>query len=283
MEVKDIFGKYDVVFSVGSVCGCSEAIRGMGLQYTSYPLDWAGGGGLLAKSAGIVASRFTDWFNKEDFRLTGYSRTTHSNLHYQNIRNGQNFWHDFPCGCSFDEQFPKVAAKYRRRVERFLADMASAKRVLAVYCATPKTKVPTTDEDIVSSQAAMASAYPHLEFNLLVFRQDFSAKAPRETMLNEHCLVIDLDYHQLDEYGEISHIFKADEVCSYLGRHFKVDDPRTEEEKAAYRRIAAERKKPDRWGKSGWDRWVNRKLFKLWRHLDRMLIRRGVIPPEVWK
>lgn len=282
MEIKDLYGKYDMVFSVGSVCGCSEALRASGLQFTSYPLDWAGGSGLLVTSAKIVAAHFEGWFEKEDLRLEGYSRTTHSNRHYLNIRNGQNFWHDFPCTRSLDEQYPSVAEKYRRRAERFLSDIAAAHRVLAVYCDTPQASERVSDADAVAARSIMAAAFPGVELNLLVFRQDFAAKAARESQPDGHVLVVDLDYHQLDEFGKVSHIFRADDVCAYLMRHFQVDDPRSEEEKAAYAKALAERSLK-RWGATPWTRWVNKRLFRLWRHLDRVLVKRKVIPPEVWR
>ena len=48
---------YDLVFSLGQLCACSQALRTANLQFASYPLDWVGGSPIEV-CASLVASRF---------------------------------------------------------------------------------------------------------------------------------------------------------------------------------------------------------------------------------
>lgn len=268
--------KYDLVFSLGAVCGCSQCIRAMNLQFTSWPLDWAGSSDLLTR-ARLVAANFAGWFERGDLELVYIRRAAHYNWVMRNRRTGLVYAHDFPLERTVDEAFPAVAEKYARRVDRFLHAVAGSKRVLAVYAETPIMTGPS-DEDAVEAQRILAERFPGVEIDLLCFRQDDARKEMSVQVVTDRVTVVSLDYRTY-ENGLLSYVFDFSPVCRYLGAHAEVDDPRTEEEKRRYAE-EEELRKAARWGKTPFERFVNRKIFKLYRHAERLLIRRGMIPPD---
>ena len=65
-------------------------------------------------------------------------------------------------------------------------------------------------------------------------------------------------------------------MIQYLKAHFEVPDVRTPEQIARAQAASAEREQR-RWGK-GVRRWINKRAYHLYRHLERFLAKRGCVP-----
>lgn len=268
--------KYDFAFSLGSVCGASQCLRGCKLQFTSGPFDWVGSC-TVDERAQIIASDFADWLVLDDLYLVDIRRTAHVNRLLRSRKTGITFGHDFTTEREPAEEFAAIAAKYRRRIDRFMETMRKSKRILALYCETPIHPSPT-NEQIIKAQAILERKFPEAEIDLVCFRQDDTCVTDIIEQLNERTVAVSVDY-KLIEYGKVNHVFNFTPVYRYLLANAAVDDVRTEAEKLAYE-AEVKRKREARWGSSPFERWCNRKLYKLYRHIEKMLINRKMIPPE---
>ena len=130
--------KYDVIFSIGSACLCSQMLRRAGLQFCSYPFDWLADCG-FSERIDFLVSDFKDFFNPEDFYFTGRHNADEHNPCdvYKNDKTGIVFNHDFACGVPFDVSYPAVKAKYDRRINRLLNDIDRHKNILIVFTEVP--------------------------------------------------------------------------------------------------------------------------------------------------
>ncbi len=164
--------KYDLIFSVGRVCACSQALRRAGLQLLSLPWDWVTinpippGPDILIRMH-IMESGFSDWMQKEDMAFLKTNVGSGKDA-YKNVRYKTAYVHDFPCGVPLDESYPAVKEKYDRRVARFTRLIAEAKtRVLAVYMDTPV--VPNTDvATCMEAHKRLQALYPHVKVDFLM-------------------------------------------------------------------------------------------------------------------
>ncbi|MBR1778570.1 MAG: hypothetical protein IJ752_08335 [Alphaproteobacteria bacterium] len=130
--------KYDLIFSLGAACLCSQMLRKKNLQFCSYPLDWVAGGD-FASRVDLLVSGFKDYFNKEDIVFTGGQNGDENNPCEicENKRTEMKFPHDFPAGADLDASYPAVKAKYDRRISRLLDMIESGRNILIVYTIPP--------------------------------------------------------------------------------------------------------------------------------------------------
>jgi len=159
---------YDLVFSIGEACSCTQAIRSAGLQLKSYPLDWLFGSNFEGRCE-ILANRFENFINKKDLEYTYSERSIKCNA-YHNIQNDITFNHDFLESVSFDEMYELVKKKYDRRIKRLLKQINKSKNILVVYIETPtKTHASISDECIIKSVQLVKDAYKNKNFDFLYF------------------------------------------------------------------------------------------------------------------
>ena len=81
--------------------------------------------------------------------------------------------------------------------------------------------------------------------------------------------------------GETLHYVEWGPLAAFLKANFRVPDPRTDEEKRKFARF--ERVSDDmRWGpdKSRFRRWLNKHMYKTYRSVEQMLIKRGLVQKE---
>lgn len=194
--------KYDVIFSMGSACLCSQMLRRAGLQFCSYPFDWLAACD-FSERIDFLVSDFNDFFNREDFHFTGRHNADEHNPCdvYKNDKTGIVFNHDFACGVPFDVSYPVVKAKYDRRINRLLNDIDRHKNILIVFTEVPppppvhtvsdNITENTNDDVLISGYNKIIRRFPNKNIDLL-----YIACAPdrSERQIGEHIFKLTFDY-----------------------------------------------------------------------------------------
>lgn len=160
--------KYDLIFGIGEACSCTSLLRENYLQFFSYPFDWLYGTNFFGRCK-ILANDFSNFINKEDLELSGFTRSINCNAYY-NKHNDITFNHDFNKDIPFDEMYDTVSKKYQRRIERLLNNIKSSQDILIVYLETPTTDhIFVSDEEIINGFELIKNKYPQKNINLLYF------------------------------------------------------------------------------------------------------------------
>lgn len=273
--------KYDIAFSLGFCCGCSQSLRAAGLQFSSFPLDWLGIPDSLA-AAKVVGEGFEHWMDLDDFKLLDVNHGVgFCTRIYLNQRTQLGYSHEFYDFKRFENVFPDVKLVYDRRIERFMSEMRSAKRILAVYL-EHATRGRAEDCAIRETVELLRGAFPHAQVDLLYFYEDLECATPSVVSDSDGITLVAADYRVVEE-GRITQFVKLPVLVGFLKKHIVVDDPRTPEERAKYNanaRIA----RSLRWGKesdSVFRRWLNHHAYKTYRTLERILTERGLVQKEL--
>ena len=247
------------------------ALRRVGLQFASYPLDWIGSPGIVA-SAKMIAADFAGWFDKDDLQLVAVRGGSFQNNVYQNRKTRFGFPHDFPRFFRFEEKYPETAEKYTRRIRRFRTDLGAAKSALVVYIERP-INPRTTDADLIEAKHILEAKFPETRFELVYFFLDEGRKGFSETTVAGGITAVACDYVQYD-HGEKSHAIDWEVQSRYLKGRFEVEDRRSEAEKMAY----AQGKKADRRKKFGGK--LTEIKYRIYRKLERELQEKGLVPRD---
>lgn len=278
--------EYDLAFSLGWACGCSQALRAAGCQFASYPIDWLGSPG-LAYSVDVVCGDFDHWLDADDLRLIDVSHDAgFCTRMYRNDRTGLGYSHEFSDFQPFAETYPKVKASYDRRVARFLEALRSSGRILAVYV-EQASRACLSSSELMTAVDRLRRKCASSKVDLLYFYEDRSLAEPKIVSDADGVTVVAADYQQLED-GKVTQYLNVGTLARFLREHISVVDRRTDEERRKFesdcRRTAS-----GRWGydKSAFRRWLNQRAYKLYRHLERVLRRKGLIHPrrqiEFWE
>ncbi|WP_313892102.1 DUF1796 family putative cysteine peptidase [Psychrobacillus sp.] len=131
MELAQLKGNYDAIFSLGDLCLASIQLKKHNLRPYSGVLDWLASPELSAVSL-VLENRFLGFMEYENLRVIGYADDfiCVSDDGYNFVSN-----HDFDGGKNtlknLDSYF-EVMEKYERRIQRFLTAMESSNRILFV-------------------------------------------------------------------------------------------------------------------------------------------------------
>ena len=240
--------KYDLAIPLGEACSATESLREAGFQLLSFPHDWIApdnsGGDLsqhdLIHRARQLASRFRDWFLKEDLKLIGHPPGGRKDI-YANRSNGLVFNHDFLHGVDFDAAYPEIRARYRRRADRLLEILDSARRILIVRVERPGEKLirpfPTPAEDCLEARRILSDAFPGKTFDifLFAFERGRAEKDALEETLAPGITRLAFDYHNYAP-GFLEYAVRVDRTAAILRKRFRVADYRTRGERMAWLR-----------------------------------------------
>ena len=189
--------KYDVVFSLGAACLCSQMLRKKDLQFSSYPLDWVANKDFAFRTD-LLVSDFDFFFDKEDLYFTGDSNgmEDHPCEVCINKRTGMGFPHDFSFGVDFETAFPEVKAKYDRRVKRLLDDIERNKNILIVYVippAAPEEQKDIPDNVLSACHDKITARFPDKNIDILCL---ICARDSREQNIGAHIRKIYFDFER---------------------------------------------------------------------------------------
>ena len=187
--------------------------------------------------------------NLEDLKWVGVN-DTYGHEEVLNTRNGLIILHDFAAGVPLAEQYPVVAGKYARRMERLDKCLRKSKRVLLVCIDAPVTPEPTTPEDCRQAIETMSAKYPEAKFDFLLM--NLEPGRPREAMADETPLPgvrrIAFDYARCAPDAP-AYAVEIDTLADFLRQEYAVNEYRTKEEimaheakKRAKRRMKLEKK-----------------------------------------
>lgn len=163
--------EYDLILGMGSACNCTQALREAGLQNRSYPFDWLFGP-KFSDRVQILINKFDKFFDLKDLKpinKTELDRFIVKN-HYTNIFHNHDFYIDFG---SLEQQYPKVKAKYDRRINRVLKliDGDVNRKILLVYFQRPVKSVDGFEEysenDLNNMIKNLEKTFKNCEFNIL--------------------------------------------------------------------------------------------------------------------
>lgn len=261
--------KYDLAFSLGAACSCTECLRQAGLQFASYPFDWLFGSDLQGRTD-VLCDGFPGWLEKADLESCP-SPDWHDKAIYRNRRTGIVFNHDFPKGVPLEESFPEVARKYRRRIERLLREIGESERVLALWVGTPKSaEVGTLEAE--SCLASLRRRFPNVMFELLAFNCIAGvAQESRRTERGRGFEIIGFDYKTRDTNPKYAYLIEKDLIIRRLrDRGIRAKDRRTPGERRKHARREREREYA-RFGATGLLSYLIAKTgYKIRRHLQKV-------------
>lgn len=131
MDLSQLKGEYDAIFSLGDLCLASIQLKKHNLRPYSGVLDWMASPELSQVNE-LLENRFIGFLDYDNLRVIGYADTfiCVSDDGYNLVSN-----HDFDGEkntLTYLGAYAEVMGKYERRIQRFLSEMDNAKRILFV-------------------------------------------------------------------------------------------------------------------------------------------------------
>ena len=265
--------KFDLIIGLGPACSCTMSLRRAGLQHLSFPYDWIGPKENTTEydvdvrhRAENIADEFRGrWLMPEDFTHLD-PPPTHPRDCYFNDRLQLLFIHDFEKGDDFATAFPKIQAKYRRRIGRLLELIRGSKRVLLLRVDRPDLAVRTRLEDCKAAVKVLSNHFAPVRFELLALHCE-RGRSYADRIETDHgdgvrSLVFDYDVDKGDRPGYQPNIGM---IAQILASRYSVRDYRTTEERAAGKRRARQKE----YEKFGVRNWWQLRLAKWRMHLRR--------------
>ena len=232
---------YDLVFGIGVACSCAQALREAGLQLLSFPFDWVGPNARcreydedVLRRTDHICNNFDGWIEPGDFQSRGPNEGDHLTngmLDYFNTRFELQFIHDFPRTVPFEQSFPAVLEKYRRRIARFTGLLKQSRKILVVHLERPDMPFVTPLADFRTARERIRATYPDAQFDfVLLYRTPGIPFAQRKVERPETWMTtISFDYKSPDPDAE-GHQPDIKALARSLSSIATVRDYRTREE-----------------------------------------------------
>ncbi|MBD3920213.1 peptidase [Paenibacillus sp. PR3] len=131
MELREIAGQYDAIFSLGMNCLPAIQLERNGIRPYTGVLDWVDVMH-LPNVTRMIRSRFSNFAHRHNLV---YHTTLNNFILLRDVDNDMIIVHDFPFPRNTAAQWPDYdgfRTKMDRRIERFLSKAASSKRILFV-------------------------------------------------------------------------------------------------------------------------------------------------------
>lgn len=260
--------QYDLIFSIGRACACSQSLRRAGLQLLSLPWDWISinpnpDGPDLLNRVEIMEAGFSDMMNKEDLVFVSH-HAANGKDQYRNTRYNIVIPHDFPRDVPLDESYPAVKAKYDRRIARFKKLAAEAKTgILAVYMDTPvsaKTDVATCKE----AHRRLQALYPHVKVDFLMVSLEEGRRFEDRTVedLGDGFTRIAFDFKDRTP-GKLDYSVTLEQCAQAMKSVASVKDYRTAAEKKAMIERTRQTKMREYGAETKWQYFLIRRRMEL--------------------
>lgn len=181
MNINEIKGSYDAIFSLGDLCLTSIQLQKHGLRPYSGVFDWVASPN-MSKFINLLENRFIGFMDYENLRVLGYADTfiCVSDDGYHIVSN-----HDFGIDKNTLENlgsYHEVMEKYNRRIKRFMDEMNTAGRILFV-------RTEATFEEAEKLQDVLSKLVKH-DFNVLLLNHtDTQGLVEKNWPLEKVCAV----------------------------------------------------------------------------------------------
>lgn len=183
--------KYDLIFSLGEACSCTQALRSCKLQCFSYPFDWLFGSNYIGRCK-ILSSKFERFIDKNSLKQS-YEEKNINCIAYHNTYNNLTFNHDFDKNLQFNEAYLIVKERYKRRISRLLNLIKKSKKILIVYIETPTANHSTISEDeIIEGYKIIKNTFPFSNMDLLYVKNNKTEECTKQ--INENIRLVSCDY-----------------------------------------------------------------------------------------
>lgn len=159
---------YDRVYSLGQWCATAIYLKKLGLRSVSGPFDWTGPNERLPKYFELMRTGFRGFMQKVNLRFMEEA-PTEGTVHYVDAATGFQTHHEFRIGVPFDAMYDAFRTMLDRRIARFLADLASGRRVLLVHY-LGEGHYPRAE--IVAEMARLRAQFPQTAIDLLVLETE---------------------------------------------------------------------------------------------------------------
>jgi len=251
--------KFDLAFAMGASCYASQVLRDTGRQFASFPFDWIGQPPLL-EHVEIMCSGFYDFI-----RLDALERHPEMDLKrhicYWDRRTKMVYMHDFSRGATLSEEFPVIAVKYKRRIDRFLELVRRSKTVLVFWLADERNDGQIGESQVHEALKRLQETFPGIRFEFLIIENkrgiSFDRRIEQET---DDVRRIWFDYHvegaALDVLGPIDMTGARRIIGEYV-----VKDYRTSAERKSFA-ARKRREKYARFGATTWFGYMKGKIKK---------------------
>lgn len=149
--------KYDLIFSIGAACSCTQILRKCRVQYFSYPFDWIVGCNIIDRCKMLV-NNLEKFIDKEDLEFAHKVESTQCNA-YKNKYNNILFNHDFNINETLDEGYERVRSKYERRLKRLYSQIEQSNKVLVVYIQLPNKKEVIQNQELKEAHKILTERF----------------------------------------------------------------------------------------------------------------------------
>lgn len=243
MSFTNVVNRYDLVFGIGQACGCSHSLRRAGLQHLSFPGDWTapiwgdkdhpGFEHDVRNRANTLCDIPADFFRAEDFVCQRTISNTGRQV-YVNRKTRYVFNHDFAIGEDFTTELPKVAARYRRRMQKLQTLIAASRRVLVVRIDIPEGKHPTSLDDCRYVREKLNARFAPARFDCLLMTNDASRPFTQRTFSEVEPGLFQISFDFLDRKHPLPNQPDLALTSAALREHFAVRDYRTDAERRQF-------------------------------------------------
>ncbi|MFN2747479.1 MULTISPECIES: DUF1796 family putative cysteine peptidase [Bacillus] len=137
MNLKDIKGHYDAIFSLGHLCLAAIQLRDNDLRPFAGPLDWVTTNSLTDLNQ-LLRNKFAGFMDPKNLRIIGYNtgeKKENSTIYVVDDLYNVGSVHDFDANKNTLDHlatYPAVMEKFNRRINRFLEKLSSSNRILFV-------------------------------------------------------------------------------------------------------------------------------------------------------
>lgn len=266
--------QYDFAFSLGGTCTAAESLRRAGMQFASFPFDWAGGEDVLVH-AQLVADDFRRFLPPDQLAYHGPNEEQNGDI-YVNQENGVAFYHDFAFNTPLAESYPPIRAKYDRRIKRLSERMTKGGKILAMFIQAPGKPI-SSDYDLKRAAELIRGRYPQADLDLLyVYLVPQKRFGQSEVVtVDEHVFKVGFDIAMPGFYD--ARVADRKKIISMLKSLFPqgIRDYRTPEERAEWQRRMREKKFAAMHAGTWWEYAVNNFNWRLFRHFRNRLEKLG--------
>lgn len=211
--------KYDLYVSIGEACSCSLTLRNAKLQFYSYPLDWVSGADITER-AKFFKNNFENYIDKQDLIYAGEDRSAFCKA-YHNTKNKITFNHDFKNDVDFDEMYPKVLEKYKRRAERVIRQIKESEKVMFVYIQSPDNPQKMSDEKLIEVQKSLKETFPEVKTDLLYLfcEKGIKFNKMKKKVISENIKELIFDYDGRNP--KLTYVVNS-KILDKVFRHFSI-------------------------------------------------------------